>query len=230
MRRRHWMAAWAATVVFLGAALAGESTPPASLFPNLRIDKDSKTIEMDGVFCLGEYPLELLVCQNAMKDYESLISSPCRPSFLHAALNLLGLKERVRDAEDPAKVLQEGDPIDILIRFTKDGKTVTVEPRDLVLDLRSKRRIEGTPWVFYGSIFFKDPAAKDREIYLADAESWLIGILGDTASVIDLPRDAAGKYGALEIDRQAAPPKGTKATVIIRPAANRRPAPPAKAE
>jgi len=198
--------------------------------PNLRLDLKTKTIEIDGVFCEGEYPLELLMCQNTMRDYESLISSPCQPSILHTALLALGLVPRKRDEKDPAKILREGDPIDLLIRYSKDGKDVTVEPRDLIVDLRTKRHIAATPWVFYGSYVFPDPNANDKMIYLADAENWLVGLLGDTASVIDLPRDAAGKYGALEIDRKAVPPKGTKATIIIRPSAGKAPGPAAKQE
>jgi len=215
----------------LASACAAEN-PPAKgpQLPNLRLDLKTKTIEIDGVFCHGEYPLELLMCQNTMRDYESLISSPCQPSILHTALLALGLVPRKRDEKDPGKVLREGDPIDILIRFAKDGKEVTVEPRDLIVDLRTKSHIAATPWVFYGSFLFPDTDDKNKMLYLADCENWLTGLLGDTASVIDLPRDAAGKYGALEIDRKAAPPKGTQATVIIRPAERKRPEPAPKQE
>jgi len=211
-------------VLFLAISLAAHAGAPAKAqLPDLRLDLKSKTIEIDGYFCIGEYPLELLVCQNTMRDYESLVSSPCEPSILHTALLALGLKPRVRDQKDPGKVLREGDRIDILIRYQKDGKTVTVEPRDLIIDLGTKRHIKATPWVFYGSFLFPSPEDETKMIYLGDAEDWLIGLLGDMPSVIDLPRGAAGKYGGLAIDTKAAPPNGTKVTVIIRPAANRKP-------
>jgi len=210
--------------------IAGEAQAPEAKpqLPNLRLDLKTKTIEIDGHLCIGEYPLELLVCQNTMRDYEALVSSPCEPSILHTALLALGLKPRVRDEKDPAKVLREGDPIDVLIRFTRDGKEVTVEPRDLIMLVDSKEHIPATPFVFYGSFLFPDTQNKRKMIYLGDAEDWLIGLLGDTASVIDLPPGAAGKYGALAIDPKAAPPKGAKATVIMRPAANRKPPEPPK--
>jgi hypothetical protein len=159
-----------------------------------------------------------------MRDYESLVSSPCQPSILHTALLALGLKPRVRDEKDPAKIVREGDPIDILIRFTKDGKEVTVEPRELILEVESRRHIEATPWVFYGSFLFPSPEDKTKMIYLGDSEQWLIGVLGDTASVIDFAQGTAAKYGQLTIDVKAAPPKGSKGTLIIRPAAPRKPA------
>ena len=152
-----------------------------------------------------------------------MVSSPCKPSMLHTALLALGLKPRVRDKKDPAKILREGDPIDIRIRFEKDGKMVTVEPHELIIDLGTKKHITATPWVFYGSFFFPSPEDKARMIYYGDSEQWLIGVLGDMVSVIDLPREAAGKYGALAIDLKAAPKKGAKATLVIRPATTRKP-------
>jgi hypothetical protein len=203
----------------LAPAWAAEAPKPE--LPGLRLDLKAKTIEVDGTFCVGEYPLELLVCQNTLKDYESMISSLCKPSVLHTALLALGLKPRVRDEKDPGKVLREGDPVDVLLRFTRDGKEVTVEPRELIINVESKKHIPATPFVFFGSFLFPDPMDKTKMIYLADAENWLIGVLGDTASVIDLPPDAAGKYGALGIDTKAAPRKGSKVTLILRPAAER---------
>lgn len=194
-----------------------ESAPPKPSLPNVRLDLQAKTIEFDGTFCLGEYPLELLVCHGTMKDYESMISSDCKPSVLHTALLALGLKPRIRDQKEPGKVLREGDPIEILLRFTRDGKEITVQPHELILDAESRKRIPGTAFVFFGSFLFPDPLDKSRMIYLGDAENWLIGLLGDTASVIDQPPASAAKYGAVIIDTKAAPPRGSKVTVIIRP-------------
>ncbi len=211
-----------------GPAAEAEKPAPKPALPNLRLDLQAKTIEFDGTFCVGEYPLELLACHGTMKDYESMVSSPCKPSVLHTALLALGLKPRIRDEKDPGKVLREGDPIDILLRFTKEGKEVTVEPRDLILNAETKKRIAGTSFVFFGSFLFPDPMDKTKMIYLGDAENWLIGLLGDTASVIDQPPDAAAKYGALIIDIKAAPQKGSKVTLIIRPGKAQKPAEPAK--
>ncbi len=196
--------------------------PAAPQLPNLRLDLKAKTVEIDGTLCIGEYPLELLACTGTMKDYESMVSSPCKASILHTALLALGLKPRVRDQKEPGKVLREGDPIDVLLRFTRDGKEVTVEPRDAIVNVETKKHIPATPFVFFGSFLFPDPEDEKKMIYLGDAECWLIGVLGDTASVIDLPREAAGKYGALGIDKAVLPPKGSKITLIMRPAKDRK--------
>ncbi len=200
-----------------GSAQAGE--PGKAQLPNLRLDIKNKTIEIDGVFCIGEYPLELLVCQNTLRDYESMISSPCEPSTLHAALLALGLKPRARDKKDPAKIIREGDRVEILVRFRRHGKVVTLEPRQMILNVETKKHLAETPFVFYGSFLFPvEEDGKEKIVYLADAEDWLIGLLGDTASVIDLAPAAVADYGTLAIDPEAVPPKGTKATVIIRAA------------
>jgi len=204
------------TALAAGAAEPAKPAPKAQL-PNLRLDIKNKTIEIDGTFCVGEYPLELLACQHTMRDYESMISSPCKPSVLHTALLAIGLKPRRRDRKDPGKILREGDPIDIRIRFTKDGKTLTLEPRELIVDLATKKHIKTTPWLFYGSFLFPAPDDKSRMIYLGDSEQWLIGVLGDTPSVIDLHPEHVGTYGGLAIDLKTAPPHATKATLVIRP-------------
>ncbi|MBM4030430.1 MAG: hypothetical protein FJ291_01435 [Planctomycetes bacterium] len=215
----------ASVLALLLAACAPGAEPdksgPVPQLPNLRLDLKAKTVEIDGTFCVGEYPLELLACHGTMKDYESMVSSPCKPSVLHMALLALGLKPRVRDEKEPGKVLREGDPVELLLRFTKDGKELTVEPHEVIINVETKKRIAGTSFVFFGSFLFPDPMDKTKMIYLGDAENWLIGLLGDTASVIDQPADAAGKYGALAIDTKAVPPKGSKVTLIIRPAAKR---------
>jgi hypothetical protein len=191
---------------------------------HLRLDVKKKTVEFDGVFCIGDCPLELLICQNEAQAYESLISSPCKPSDLHLALLALGLKPHERDEKDEGKILREGDPVDLSLRYARDGKTVTVEPRELILNARTKKHIDATAWVFYGSILY--PEFRDqpsRRIYLADAEKRIIGLIGEMVSVIDISRSSAMQYGDLAIDTQAAPPKGTKVTVIVRPARDRKP-------
>jgi len=211
------------SLTFAALAWGGEAGGQKAELPGLRLDLKAKTVEFDGTFCVGDYPLELLACQGTMKDYESMITSPCKPSVLHTALLALGLKPRVRDQKDPGIVRREGDHVDLRLRFTKDGKEITVEPRDLILYIETKKHIEATPFVFFGSFLFPDPENEKRMIYLGDAEHWLIGLLGDTASVIDLPPTAAGKYGALAIDAKAAPPKGSKVTVILSPAKDAKP-------
>lgn len=219
MTRRHLAPLIGLVALVAGAARGG--APGKAQLPNLRLDLKTKTIELDGVLCIGEYPLELLVCQNTLRDYESMVSSPCEPSVLHAALLALGLKPRVRDKKDPARIVREGDRLDVLIRFRRDGKLVTLEPRQMILNVETKKHIEATPFVFYGSFFFPvEEDGKKKMVYLADAEDWLIGLLGDTASVIDLAPSAVAEYGMLAIDPEVVPPKGTKATVIIRPARN----------
>ncbi|MFW6107243.1 MAG: YdjY domain-containing protein [bacterium] len=208
--------------VALGASAGAEEEEGTVRFPHVAFDLARKTVTMEGAFVLGEMPLELLVCQGTLRDYEAMITSPCEPSHLHTCLVAMGLQPRVYDKEEPGKIVREGDPLDVRLRFAVDGKEVTVEPRELIVDLNTKKHIEATPFVFYGSLFVPDFRDEKREIYLANAEDWLIGLLGDTVSVVDLAAGHTGEYGALEIDRDAVPPKGTKVQIIIRPAPRRK--------
>jgi len=222
-RQRRWL--WGPLLLAAALARGGEAEQGKVEFPNLRLDLKAKTIEIDGVFCNGQYHLELLLCRGTLRDYEALVSTSCKPSVLHAALLAIGLKPRVRDKEEPTKTVREGDGVDILIRYEKDGKPVTVPATALMAEAvpvkgqenPTLRPVQSAPFVFTGSLLYPDHKDKSRMLYLGDVEEWLVGCLGDLPSVVDIEDGKTWKYGSLEINRKAAPPKGTKATVIFRP-------------
>ena len=213
-----------------GRAAEGPKKAGVAKLPHLRLDLKTKTVELDGIFLVAaEYPLELLVCRNDVRDYESIISTRCAPSTLHTALLALGLKPRVRDKKDLGKIVREGDPVDLQFRYVQDGKKVTIRPHTFMIDVATKKHLRPLPWVFYGSYFFPSPEEEKKLIYLGDAESWVIGLLGNIPSVVDVGRGMILRYGDLEIDKALVPPKGTKVTIVIRPAGARKMAPPAEA-
>ncbi|MBL7223712.1 MAG: hypothetical protein ISS72_07655 [Candidatus Brocadiae bacterium] len=219
MARPALCSVWLVFLAAVGVAAEPAKAPAAPKLPHLRLDLKTKTVEFDGTFLVADYPLELLVTQGAMRDYESIISTPLKPSHLHVALLALGLKPRVRDKEDPGKVLREGDAVDVWLRYAHKGKVVTRRPHEFIVDVNRRKPLERLPWVFYGSLFFPTGEDKTQLTYLGDAESWVIGLLGNAPSVVDVGGGVALEYGMLEIDKKLAPAQGTKTTVIIRPAA-----------
>lgn len=217
------------------ACAAAEAAAPAkkpgpAKFPHLRLDLKAKTIEFDGTFLVADYPLELLVTLGAMRDYESLITTRCKPSTLHVAMLALGLKPMVRDKKDPGKILRQGDPVEILLRYTHNGKEMTKKPHELMLDVNAKKHLPPLPWVFYGSFWYPTGEDKTKLDYLGDAEGSVLGLLGEMRSVVDVRGDVTLEYGMIEIDAKLAPKQGTKITIVVRPAARKKdtaPAPPA---
>jgi hypothetical protein len=213
-----------ASLVALGIAMGGARAaeppkPPGKVdFPNLRLDLKANTVEFDGTFLRGDYPLELLVTIGTMRDYESLITTPCKASHLHFALLALGLKPIVRDKKDPGRITRQGDRVQVLLRYKEKGKVVTRPPHELIRDVKEKKPLSKLPWIFYGSMWYPTGTDKNKLDYLGDAEGAVIGLLGEARCVIDVRQNVSLKYGMLEIAPDETPAKGTKVTVVIRPA------------
>jgi len=87
-----------AVVAIALAGTVGHATPPTSRpaqrvlkFQNMQVDLTARKITLDTAVCLRQGQLELLLCKNDTKEYESILHTNARPAHLHAALLALGL-------------------------------------------------------------------------------------------------------------------------------------------
>src|SRR5207253_959123 len=79
---------------------------------------------------------------------------PFASPHLHAALLMLGLKpgEPVHYSEALGKWLPpHGPPLSLSVEFEKDGKAVTLPAWRLMREIKSKREMPPTTWIFAGS-------------------------------------------------------------------------------
>jgi len=100
---------WAAALGALAAAARGQApaAKPASPaeppdakapakkvlnLPHIRVDLAKRQIEIAAEIAQRDGPLELLLCHQGERDYESLLRTKAKPSGLHAALLALGLR------------------------------------------------------------------------------------------------------------------------------------------
>jgi hypothetical protein len=146
-----------------------------------------------------------------------VLRSKVKPSHLHAALLLIGLKpgEPVRYSESLNKWLPpHGPPLQMTVVFEKDGKTVTLPAYRLMRDVRTKKEMPPMTWIFAGSKIINDTYAADRTGYLASVVNFEL-------TVIDIPRLASNANETLEWETNLdLMPKevGTPVTLQIEPA------------
>src|SRR5207244_6704989 len=113
-----------------------------------------------------------------------VLRSKVRPSHLHAALLMLGLKpgEPVHFSEAMNKWLPpHGPPLQLSVQFEKEGKPVTLPASRLMRDLPGKREMPPTTWIFAGSRVMEDNS------YAADKTGYLISVVNFDLTVIDIP-------------------------------------------
>ena len=112
----------------------------------LEKDEENRRVIVDAQVCLrsGEYGLECLLCRRGTKEHESILQTSADAQVIHAAL----LAARA-EAGHPVQFLPEfkiksptGSTIKILLRYKKDGKTVTVPAQQWVRQSRTKKNLE----------------------------------------------------------------------------------------
>ncbi len=188
--------------------------------------KEQKRLELDGVIIQQNINIELVACAEGGKDHESVIAVKCSPEEVHAALLLLGLRDKnafggggPKKLGDPTKPL--GDPMMVLVRWDENGKPKEVRAEDLIVDCRTKGTLGHVGWVFAGSVFVDEIDVETgkttgRQVYLASQVKTLVATYHDPTSILDLPvaEDSNNMYFA---NGNMLPARGTKATLVLRP-------------
>ncbi|MGH7241824.1 MAG: YdjY domain-containing protein [Phycisphaerales bacterium] len=172
---RRWR--WIACSAFVLAAGAGpeaepkEAPKPASqreVFPGVRVDLGAKVVEFDGTVPVNAHTkadlkvfLETTVCGYDSKEHESLVVTKAKPSQVHAALLLLGLKPGKPGAWKLEEKVWVGIPPtgdEVEVRFvTKnaDGTEREEDAADWIVDSKNGKSLKEiapqAKWVFAGS-------------------------------------------------------------------------------
>ena len=126
------------------ATAPSEPTPPS--FPHIRVDREHRTVEIDGSIVLSladegipgglrTVELEVLVCTPDSKEHESLIVTKARPAHVHAALLLVGLNPGQPgsvewDGKQPVIIAPTGDRVIVEFQYAskETGATWLIDP------------------------------------------------------------------------------------------------------
>jgi len=186
--------------------------------PHLQIDLPNHKVRVECEAVNPDEKLEFLVCSSGTKEYESVLRSRALPSHLHFALLVLGLKpgEPVKfNQADNAWTAPRGPALKLSCEFVRDGKTVVIPASRLMRAVKDKTAMPAdVRWVFVGA-----PTLDDGE-YSADVTGYLITVVNFEHTVVDIPQLRSSKNESLEweINPETAPKRGTKVTLIIEPA------------
>jgi hypothetical protein len=188
--------------------------------PGLRIDYRRPRVEVDAEVILREADLELFAYSRAPtpKEHETILRTDVSATRIYEALGLIGLApgHTMKYFPETKTVrMPEGDPVDVLVRYLRDGKTVESSACDWMWDVAADRPMGYTPWLFTGSQRMEDGA------FYADYEGTIVTVVDFPSSLLSLPVSHSSSDDALWLraNTAAIPPIGTKVTMILRPAA-----------
>lgn len=199
------------------APAVAPATAPVGKLPHVEVNVKVRQIRVDCESVNAEYPLEFLAVVRNGNEYESIVRSDAKPSDLHLALLMMGLKpgQGVRYSEATKTWSPPtGPPVQIWFEYDKEGKHEKVPATRWMRDVRTKKEPPGFTWVFTGSRVMEDGA------YAADATGYLIGVINNELSVLDVPDLKSRALEARELERNpdTMPPTGTAVTMILTPA------------
>jgi hypothetical protein len=195
------------------------AAPPAKTgkLPHLEFDVKKKEVRVECETLAVETPLEFFAVVVNGPEHEAVVRSKVKPSDLHTALLAIGLKPGapVSWSEAAKKWLPpHGPPVHLLMEYQKSGKTVTEPANRWMRDIKTKKPMPRTTWIFAGSRVMKDGS------YAADSTGYLVSVVNFDMTVFDIPDLASSSNETLEWERnpETAPPGGTKCKMVIQAA------------
>ncbi len=151
--------------------------------------------------------IEYLAVGPGGKLHESALRLETEAVQLQVALILLGLEPggglRFQgDTHSP-----KGSPIVIRVSWTRNGRSVTVPAGELVWDIRKRRAVGASPWVFTGW------GENDR--YEGEDAHSLVATYRDPAAVANISTPEGVDDTVYKVNERVAPPRSTPVTVTL---------------
>ena len=219
----RWMLATLALAMLMGVQVADPDEKPAApvgKFPHLEFDARTKQVRVEAETLAVDMPLEFFAVVTNGPEHEAVIRSKVKPSDLHTALLAVGLKPGSPVSWSKAtnkSIPPHGSPLQIHMEYEKNGKLVSEPANRWMRNLKTKKPMPVTTWIFAGSRVMNDGN------YAADSTGYLVSVVNFDLTVIDIPDLASSSNESLEWERNPdiAPPAGTKVTMVIEPAGKR---------
>jgi hypothetical protein len=190
----------------------------ASKMPHVAVDVKAKQVRVECEAVNAQMPLEFFLCQSGTAEHEAVLRSPAKASHIHLGLLMLGLQpgEPVKFSKAADKWLPpHGPPLQLFCEWAgKDGKTLRVPAYRMMRNVKTKKPMPVTTWIFAGSRVMEDGK------YAADTTGYLVSVVNFDLTLIDVPELATNANEALEweVNPDLVPEKGTKVWMIIEPA------------
>jgi hypothetical protein len=98
----------------------------------------------------------------------------------------------------------------------REGRTVRHRAEELVLNVKTKKSMEQTGWVFVGSRFVPDETS-GKEVYAAALTGAVITTYHDPTTVLDNPAPTGEDDTLFAANQAILPPAGTPVQVVVEP-------------
>jgi hypothetical protein len=215
------------------AGASGPGSDFREIFPHVRLDKENKVVEFDGevpIDCHNPKTpriyLEVTVCTRNSKEHETLVVTDAKPSHVHAALLLAGLKPGKPgswrpEGNDIVRIPPEGDAVEVTIVYRgTDGREVEIPADEWAINAATGKKLgEGAAgaWVFAGS---RMVPYQGHEFYDADGTGTLIGLTTFGSETVAYTRIFSPESSVDEpewiADAAGVPGYGTRVVVRVR--------------
>ena len=184
--------------------------------PHIQVDVKGRQVRVECESCNvnQDVGLEFFCVSEGTNEYESVISSKARGSHIHLAMLMIGLEpgEPVKWSESVKKWQPpHGPPVQIFCEWKKGEELIRVPAYRLMVNRKTRKEAPPFTWVFTGSKMMEDGK------YAADAVGYLVSVLNNELTVIDIPEVAGRDLETREWDRNGAllPAVGTKIWMVI---------------
>jgi hypothetical protein len=184
---------------------------------HIRVDVKAKRVEVDCESLNPTIPLEFFCVTKGGNEHEAVLRTGAKPSDIHFALLMLGLKPGA-----PATFVQSqklwlpphGPPLSISCKYLLNGKAMDVPAYRMMRSLKAQTEMPASEWVFDGSRVMPDGR------YAADFTGYVVSICNFDLTLIDVPHLVSNANETLEweFNPDLVPPKGTAVTMVISPA------------
>lgn len=137
------------------------ATQARPVAPGVRVDLRGGEVEVDAEVVLREGFLELLACSPGTKEHESILRVRAKPSDIYRGIGMLGLPDGTPprwDEKSQTAYPPRGTPVEVLVRWQRDGKTVEDDARDWMKRKDKDASLHSTRWYFIAAM----PPAGER--------------------------------------------------------------------
>jgi hypothetical protein len=189
--------------------------------PNVAVEiqGQSRRVIINAAVCLREGQLEHLMCRKDTKEHEAILDADIDARDIHKALLVTGAKPGLPVQFEPKFQPPTGTAIHIKLQYQSKGKTITVDARDWVRNVNTKKALDQN-WVFAGSIFYPDPSDPEKAppLYAANGGD-VICVSNFAGAMLDLPIASSNDDSELVFQAWSdrIPEIGTPVRMILEP-------------
>ena len=184
--------------------------------------KDVNRVVIPAKVAVQEGLIELFICAEGGKDYESAVVARCDIQQLDIAMVLSGMKKgKLREKQGEASK-EEGSRVLVFIQWKeKDGTLRTCRAEDLVHDVVNNRTMPRVGWTYIGAweeTLDPDTGKPTGTKFLRAVRSrTLLVTFHDPGALLDNPIiKQGGDDTAYHANGKALPPSGTEIKIIFR--------------